>query len=57
MEIKIYGLTQSDCKTLATFYNNEIDKLALLLWNKKKAKSFSSAILKAKKIVKFSKIN
>lgn len=56
MEIKIYGLTQSDCKTLATFYNNDIGKIALLLWNKKKAISFSSAILKAKKIVKFSKI-
>lgn len=49
----LYNLTKSECKYLADNYNTE--NLALLLWNKGKAKTLESGIKKAKKIKNFAK--
>lgn len=48
----LYNLTKKDCIALTNNYNT--DELALLLWDKGKAKSLESGIKKAKKIKKFS---
>ena len=48
----LYNLTKKECITLTNNYNT--DELALLLWNKGKAKNLESGIKKAKKIKKFS---
>ena len=47
----LYNLTKSECKYLVDNYNTE--NLALLLWNKGKAKTLESGIKKAKKIKNF----
>ena len=47
----LYNLTKSECKCLVDNYNTE--NLALLLWNKGKAKTLESGIKKAKKIKNF----
>ena len=43
----LYNLTKSECKCLADNYNTE--NLALLLWNKGKAKTLESGIKKVRK--------
>ena len=47
----LYNLTKNECKCLVDNYNTE--NLALLLWNKGKAKTLESGIKKAKKIKVF----
>ena len=51
MKTTLYNLTKKDCITLTDNYNTE--QLALLLYNKGKAKTLESGIKKAIKIKKF----
>lgn len=47
----LYNLTKEECIKLTNNYNT--NELALLLWNKGKAKTLDSGIKKAIKIKKF----
>ena len=47
----LYNINKKDCIILANNYNTE--QLAILLWNKGKAKNLDRGIFKAKKIIKF----
>ena len=51
MKTTLYNLTKKDCITLTNMCNT--NELALLLWNKGKAKTLESAIKKAIKIKNF----
>ncbi len=51
MKTTLYNLTKKDCITLTDNYNT--NELALLLYNKGKAKNLDSGIKKAIKIKKF----
>lgn len=51
MKTTLYNLTKKDCITLTNSYNT--NELALLLYNKGKAKNLDSGIKKAIKIKKF----
>jgi hypothetical protein len=54
----LYNLTQQDAKTLLNHCENNIETLAVLLYDKGRAKSLKSGINKAKKIKNFAnKIN
>lgn len=53
MDSKLYNLTKKDCITLTDNYNT--NELALLLYNKGKAKTLDSGIKKAIKIKNFAK--
>ena len=49
----LYNLTKEDATVLLNHCGNDIEILALLLWNKGKAESLDSGIEKAKKIKNF----
>jgi hypothetical protein len=51
--MKLYNITQIEAKELLNYCNNNIETLALILWNKGKAKSIENGINKAKKIKNF----
>jgi len=51
MKTTLYNLTKKECITLTNSYNT--NELALLLYNKGKAKTLDSGIKKAIKIKKF----
>jgi len=50
----LYNLTKKECITLSSNYNTE--QLALLLWNKGKAKTLERGITRAKKIKQFAQV-
>ena len=52
----IYGLTKKDCQKLIETFGT-LDCLALVLWDKGKAKSLKSGINRAKKIKAFALSN
>lgn len=49
----LYGLSKNECNILCNTFNNDTNKLALILWNKGKANSLESAVKRAIKIKKF----
>lgn len=49
----LYNLTREDAKTLFNHCENNVNKLALLLYNTGKAKTLESGIEKAKRIKNF----
>lgn len=53
----LFDLTKADAKTLLNHCENNIDSLALLLWNKGKVKTLESGVKIAKKIKNFANEN
>lgn len=51
----LYGLTKADANILLRYCEDNVNSLALLLWNTGKAGSLDSGIKKAKKIKNFAK--
>lgn len=49
----LYNLTREDAKTLLNHCENNVEKLALLLWNSGKVKTLESGIKRAIKIKNF----
>lgn len=49
----LYNLTKADANILLNYCENNIDTLALLLWNKGKANTLEIAVKRAKKIKNF----
>ena len=52
----LYNLTQQEANKLLNYCDNDLGKLALILWNKGKVKSIDSGIKRAKKIQKFAQL-
>lgn len=53
----LYNLTKADAKTLLNYCEDNIESLALLLWNKGKVKTLESGVKRAKKIKNFANEN
>ena len=49
----LYGITKQEAKVLLNHCENDVGKLALILWNIGKVESLDSGIEKAKKIKNF----
>lgn len=53
----LYSLTKTDAETLLNHCENNIENLALLLWNKGKVKTLEIGLKRAKKIKNFANEN
>lgn len=53
----LYNLTKVEANILLRYCENNIDTLALLLWNKGKVKTLESGVKRAKKIKNFANEN
>lgn len=51
----LYGLTKAEANILLRCCKNNVETLALLLWNRGKASTLESGIKRAKKIKNFAK--
>lgn len=49
----LYGLTKADANILLNHFENNVENLALMLWNTGKAKTLKSGVERAKKIKNF----
>ena len=49
----LYNLSKEEAKELVNHFDNDTNKIGLLLWNKGKARSLESGIKKAIKIKNF----
>ena len=49
----LYNLTKADAKILLNYCENNIESLALLLWDKGKVKTLENGVKRAKKIKNF----
>lgn len=54
-EATLYGITKNECLTLLNSFDNDLGKLAFVLWNRGRAKSIESGLKKAKRIKNFAK--
>lgn len=53
----LYDLTKADANILLRYCEDNIEKLALLLWNTGKVKTLESGVKRAKKIKNFANEN
>jgi len=53
MKTTLYNLTKTDAKNLFNHFNNDTNKIAIILWNKGISKSLESAIKKVIKLKNF----
>jgi hypothetical protein len=53
----LYSLTKAEANILLRYCENNIDSLALLLWNKGKVKTLENGVKRAKKIKNFANEN